>query len=221
MRSLRTVRKESKGFTLVELMIATAVFGMVLLVIATAIINLSRLYYKGLTETKVQAATRTILDTVSQSIQFNGGAVTATAASPTPGNSYAFCVGNTQYSYTVGYQLADAPTSGQTYHGVVAQDVAGCTSSTPAQNVRVSSVVGREMLFPNMRLTKLEVLPVGAYYVINIRVVYGDDDLLYSPSNPSDTSGFLRADASCKNIRSGSQFCSVSDTTSVVTKRVE
>ncbi len=196
-----------------EVMIATIVFGVVLIVITSAIMEFTRVYYRGVTEGNVQDTTRTITDLISQGIQFNGGGVTPTNGSPTAGSSYAFCVGNQQYSYTVGYEVSDSPTSSQTYHGLVVNDVAGCTASTPAQNVRNSSVSGRELLAPNMRLSRLQVTNVGGnLYKISIRVMYGDDDLLSSPN---------AATASCKNIRFGTQFCAAADITTTVVKRVE
>ncbi len=209
-----------KGFTVTELMIATAVFGLILLVIATAVLQLTRVYYKGVTETKVQATARNLVDSISQAIQFSGQTVTTTNPAPTVGNSYAFCVGNTQYSYTLGYQLSDAPSAAQTYHALVANELPGCLSSTPAQNVRNASVTGREMLEPKMRLSKLEVTSVGGdYYRISVRIAYGDDDLLYSPSGSPDD--FRSSDVICKSQRVGTQFCSVSEITAAVTKRVK
>ena len=216
------LNKDSRGFTIAELMIATAVFGVVLLVIATAILQLSRVYYKGVNETRVQTTARSIIDTLSQSIQFSGGIVTATPASPTPGNSYAFCIGNKQYSYTLGFQLADNPSSSQTYHALVAKDAAGCTGALAAQDVRVPGVVGTELLAPKMRLAKLEIIPTStAYYTINVRIVYGNDDLVYSPSNPSDVNGYRQSDAKCRVQQQGTQFCAVSEITAAVAKRVK
>lgn len=203
----------SKGFTVIELLVATAVFGVVLLVIATAVLQLSRLYYKGLNETRVQSTARAIVDQIAQSIQFNGGTVTTTVAAPTAGASYAFCVGNNQYSYTTGFQMADAPTSSQTYHAIVVRNLAGCTSSSPAQNVRAVSVSGRELLSTGMRLSRMEVTNIGGdSYRVSVRVLFGDSVLMNNPT---------AANASCREIRSGGQFCSEADITSTVTKRVK
>jgi prepilin-type N-terminal cleavage/methylation domain-containing protein len=207
--------RQSRGFTVIELLVATAVFGVVLLAITTGVMQLSRVYYKGVTERNTQNAARNIADLIAQGIQFNGGNVTNSNAAPTPGSSYAFCVGGQQYSYTVGYQLNDAPspTKFQSYHALVVNDVAGCTSSTPAQNVRVSAVSGRELLPPNMRLANLQVTNIGTnLYRVSVRIVYGDDDIL---NNPTATN------SSCQGVRAGTQFCAISDLTTVVTKRVE
>lgn len=204
-----------RGFTVVELMIATAVFGVVLLVIATGILQLSRLYYKGLTNTKVQTTTRTLVDTIAQSIQFSGASVTNTPAGATAGGTtWTFCIGNQQYAYKLGQQLVDSsPGANQSLRTLTVRDLAGCTSSSPAPSMGASAP-GRELLAPGMRLARLQVTSLGgAYYLVSARVVFGDDDLLTDPLTPT---------AQCKNNqRTGTQFCAVSDITAGVTKRVE
>lgn len=202
-----------KGFTIMELMIATIVFGVVLLTITVAIMQFTRVYYKGITESTTQDTTRTIIDQIAQGIQFSGGTVTTTATNPTAGGSYAFCVGNTQYSFTTGYQMEDGPTANQTYHALVSRVVAGCTAASPAQNVRSASVTGRELLAPHMRIARLQVTNVkDNIYKVSLRVVYGDDDVLNNPR---------AANASCKTISIGGQFCAVTDITTTVVKRVQ
>ncbi|HJQ08504.1 MAG TPA: type II secretion system protein [Candidatus Saccharimonadales bacterium] len=204
-----------QGFTIIELLVATVVFSVVLLVATIGILQIVRVYYKGVTESNTQNTARAIIDMVSQSIQFSGGNVTPTPGSPTPGNSYKFCVGNQRFSYTLGHQVENNPTPGkyQSYHALVQDTVAGCSSGTPAQDVRVLAVAGRELLGEHMRLSNLEVTSIGPnMYQVHVRVAYGDDDLLVNPQNPN---------ASCKGEQAGSQFCSVSDLSTVVVKRVE
>lgn len=198
-----------------ELLIATVVFGVVLLAVTAAILQFTRVYYKGVTESNVQETARSIVDTIGQGIQFNGGTVTDTPFNPTAGGSYAFCIGNMQYSYQVGHQLVDTGSFSATQkpHALVSADVAGCTSSTAAQNMSNQAISGRELLAPFMRLAKMDVTNIGTNtYRITVKVVYGDDDLLNNPTSPN---------ASCKNIRAGTQFCAVSDITTTVVKRVE
>lgn len=204
----------SSGFTIMELLIATVVFGVVLLVVSTAILQFTRVYYKGVTESNVQETARSITDVIAQGIQFSGGVVTSTPSGPTAGGSNAFCIGDRQYSYQVGHQLTDGtPTSTQKPHALVHADIAGCTSSTPPQNLSNAAVTGREMLAPKMRLARMEVASVSDnLYRVRVKVVYGDDDLLTNPTT---------ADAKCRNIRAGTQFCAISDITTTVVKRVE
>lgn len=212
-RHLRTLR--DRGFTVIELLISTAVFGTVLLVVTIGILQLSRVYYKGMTERNTQNTARTIVDLIAQGIQFNGGSVTATPASPTAGSSYAFCVGNQQYSYTVGYQVSATyvPAQFRSPHALVVRDLPGCTSSSSPQNVTNTTVVGRELIPKNMRLSNMQVTSLGnSLYKVSVKVVYGDSDILSNPTT---------ATAKCQGVRAGTQFCSISDLTTVVTKRVE
>jgi prepilin-type N-terminal cleavage/methylation domain-containing protein len=199
------------GFTIVELLVALTVFSVVLVVVTASIIQISRVYYKGVTEANVQATARTIMDTVSQAIQFEGGTVTDTVAAPSPGTSYDFCINNEEYSYRPGYQLKDGTLSAnQTHHALIVRTVAGCSSPT-GQNLS-GSPTGRELLAPNMRLANMVVKNVGPdLYQVQVRVVYGDDDLLNTPTSTT---------ASCKGVV-GRQFCAVSELSTVVVSRVK
>jgi prepilin-type N-terminal cleavage/methylation domain-containing protein len=208
-------QERAKGFTIMELLVATVVFSVVLLVVTAGILQIARVYYKGVTESSTQNTARSIIDTVSQAIQFSGGNVTATAGSPTPGSSYAFCVGNQQFSYTLGWQVENNPyaTKNQTWHALVQDTAAGCSSSSAPQNVRNQEIHGRDLMGSHMRLANLSVTPVGTnQYRVQVRVVYGDNDLLFNPTATT---------ASCRGFKAGTQFCSVADLSTVVVKRVE
>jgi prepilin-type N-terminal cleavage/methylation domain-containing protein len=209
------------GFTVIELMIAMSVFSLVLLIVTVGIMQISRVYYKGVTETNVQSTARSITETISQAIQFNGGTPMATPGAPgapAAGGSYAFCVNNQQFSYRPGYKMVDTtPGTNQTRHALVVRTMSGCSNT--AQNLSGAVVSGRELLAPNMRLSTLVVQSLGNdLYKVHVRVVYGDDDLLWSPSgNPA---GATAPDAACRG-GAGQQFCSVSDLSTIVISRVK
>lgn len=215
MRSPWTLKGGQRGFTIIELLVATMVFSVVLLIVTAGILQIARVYYKGVTEAATQNTARSIMDQIAQNIQFNGGAVTETASSPAPGTDYAFCIGNQQFSYRLGWQVENSPnaTVNQIWHGLVQNTVAGCVSSTAPQTLSNQTVTGRDLMEPHMRLANLVVDNVGNnQYKVQVRIVYGDNDLL---SNPTATN------ANCQNIRSGTQFCAVSDLSTIVIKRVE
>ncbi len=232
------LRLGKRGFTVVEMMIATMVFSTVLLVIAIGIMQFTRVFYKGVTEANMQDTTRTIVDQISQSIQLAGGVVTVPAATSTAKLS-SFCIGGQRYSYYVGKQLIDSSTpapggSNKANHVFYYEpSVAGCSSGSGADiNTATPPSGGREMLTPGARVVGFSLTqPSPNVYRISIRAVYGDDDLLCTPnvagscsSSSVLSSAVLSApDAKlqCKNIRSGTQFCSVSEVTTVVTKRVK
>lgn len=207
--------RRSGGFTVIELMIATSVFAVVLVVVTTGILQVSRLYYKGVNEANTQSVVRSITDTVAQTIQFGGGTVaTTTPGAATPSSPKVLCVGNQRFTYDLGWQVVDSTpnaSSHQAYHGLVQDDFSGCSAST-SQPLNVQSITGRELLSPNMRLSKLSVIDLGSnLYRVEVRIIYGDDDLLKDPNDPL---------TSCINETAGTQFCTISELNTIVTKRV-
>lgn len=202
---IRRLHHNKKGFTLVELMIATLVFSVVLLMITIGIIQISRVYYKGINEADVQNTARTVMDTVTQGIQFSGGVVTDTPT-PTVGALQAFCIGNQQFSYRLGYQLVDGTAGAQqTTSSLRMNTVSGSCPTAAAQ------ATGQEFLSPRMRLAKLSVKQVApGTYTVSVKIAFGDNDLFTNPTG---------SDPVCKST-AGSQFCSVSELTSTVYKRV-
>jgi prepilin-type N-terminal cleavage/methylation domain-containing protein len=204
-----------KGFTIIELMIATMVFSVILIVITTAIIQIGHIYYKGVTSARTQEAARGIIDDISRSIQMSGGTVTPSITNAASG-AKGFCVNQRRYSYVLDKQLTDSSlvASDQTKHALVVDEMnSQCTGATSAQditNAQVSLAAGSdELLGPNMRLAKMSVTGSGDLYTISVRVVYGDTDLLTSDH------------MSCVNQSAGSQFCAVSELNTTVQKRVQ
>lgn len=215
-------RNNSKGFTIVELMMASLVFSIVLMLITVGVIKFNQAYYKGITQTSTQNAARSILDNVSQAIQFSGDQITSPIGTSGSGSSVGFCIGDQRYSYLLGWQLVDGSVSvakHQTNHALVVDSPGNC-SGFNAQNVQGASVSGTELLTPKMRIAKLSVTQVAGstdLYKVNIRVVYGDDDLFLSPSGQSPAA--TAPDATCKgNV--GEQFCAVSELSTIVQKRI-
>lgn len=216
--SRRRIVLGADGFTIVELMIATAVFSVVLLLATSGLLQITRTYYKGVTEANTQNTARAVVDTVSRAIQFDGGAVQPTNGS-SPRTTYDFCVGNARFRYYLGSELATSPASGQTYHALLQDSTSGCTSGPDGATINSSSISCTtatncsELVSPNMRLSQFSVTSLGSnLYQVSVTVVYGDDVLLNSPtsSNPS-----------CLGVQAGTQFCAISKISTTVLKRVE
>jgi prepilin-type N-terminal cleavage/methylation domain-containing protein len=219
MMTLRRTPTSQRGFTVIELLIATAVFSVVLLMVTVGIMQITRVYYKGVTETNTQDTARNISDVISRTIQFGGTGNIQQSVGTTPGTSFAFCIGNQLFSYVLGYQVVDSKTSGlsQSYHGLVVSSAAGCGGpSSPIANLVTTQTIAnsRELVGAKMRLANLSVKPVSgstSLWSVNVKVLYGEDDLINNPTSST---------ATCKSD-TGSQFCAMSELNTIVEKRVE
>ncbi len=228
--SLRSRTKDprldkQRGFTIIELLIATLVFALVLVLITMSVLTFTKTYIRGVSQAATQTAARTILDNVSQSIQFSGNVVNP-SITPGPDGAIGFCIGNHRYSYILGWQLTDGTpkTNAHESNHVLTLDSSSSCSGATAQ------LVGTELLSPRMRLAQLRIEQVQpddpAVWRVTVRVVLGEDDLLCSPSQPGECASqetslpLDRPDLSCKVAFTGSQYCAVSELSTIVKKRV-
>jgi prepilin-type N-terminal cleavage/methylation domain-containing protein len=200
---------KQQGFTILELLIATLIFSVILLLCAAALIQLGRVYYKGVIRNQTLETTRLATDVISQAIQFSGK---DSIVSPITANngSQGFCVDNRRFSYVQNVQMSDSPGAGQTAHAFVVDDVSGCSSAMPAQDLRSGSVTGRELLAPRMRIQNFSLTQNPAdnmLWQINLKVLYGDDNLI----NSSGT---------CVSSGIGGEFCAQSSLNTTVRKRL-
>ena len=229
---MRRINKKDKGFTIIELVFATAVFSTILLVCLAALIQIGKMYYKGVTTTQTQEAARAIMDDISQSIQFSGSGMKiptyVAASSDVPASESSlgfFCVGNTRYTYAIDRMVESTNNQPQKQqlHGLWADEPGVCAASStvgPADLLSAqpsnASYKGRELLGEHMRLTKISLNPVdsaGSVWVVKLQVAYGDEDLLVV--DPTDTSRKL-----CKYGQSGTEFCATSEISSVIKRRI-
>lgn len=147
---------DRRGFTIIELLIATVTFSLVLLIITGAIIQFSRVYYKGVVTSKTQETARSVADELARAAQFS--------RSYDGSNSSAYCFGNKVFSY--GKETAmDASKGVVTKNGSCAPDFTLSGSN-------------RQLLGENMNLIDLSVAPnaEGTRYTISVTVAYGSKD---------------------------------------------
>lgn len=229
MKTKRTIG--NKGFTLLELMIATIVFSVILLASTTIVLQISRMYYKGVVTNRTQETTRRITDEIAQQIQFGGGEIITSP--PNASRAFvdgaltvqAFCIGNQRYSYAVNAKVTSSTPAGtynpsaghQLQHGLWRDTIASGGACTPLDLSQPtppgSSADGQELLGQNMRLSdKFSLACLGSRGVCNltVSVLYGDDDLLVTWPNPTR----------CGNV-TGSQWCAASTINTQIFKRLQ
>ncbi len=235
--------KQQAGFTLVELSIATVVFSVILLVCVMGLLQVGKMFYKGVTSVRTQDTTRSIIEEISRPIQFSGKA-------PAPNDSatdihysaaasdviHSVCIGDQRYSYAtdvqvdgsvVGFSTDPSGSGNRRMPHALWRDTTNdpnCApldlqkddpSNSPPVGATTTSANGQEMLGGGMRLSKLNVNQVGGSagsWQIDVWVVFGDEDLLDRNILPGHTI--------CKS-GAGSQFCALSELSTVVTRRLE
>lgn len=240
-----SLRHQSKGFTIIELLVATSVFSVILVVITTGIIRITQTYDKGINLVNTQNTARSVLDSIAQAIQFSGGTLSWPPSGTMAGTG---CIGNQEYDFQLGQKLESGGTPDGTgdwqskYALALNPSASNCTTS--ATPVSTPAAGSSELLSPHMRLTKLDILRVSAanstdnLYSVSATVVYGDYDLLCntkyaasadggcSPNSPaiqptdSNFHSFLTSpDLTCRS-GAGSEYCAVSALSTVVQQRL-
>lgn len=193
------------GFTIVELMIATMVFSVILMVITVGVMYFTRNYYKGVYASMTQNAARDISDAVAQAVQFGSDDPIEYKYGSTT-NNY-FCAGGYVFVFKLGEQYI--VNSGTT--GMYMQPMSGNCDNSVLHPSSTALAQRRQLLGDRMRVTYLNFEGANGLYTFDVRVAYGDDDLL------SDNTG-LGSDLQC-NLGSGREYCAVAQYTSSVRQR--
>jgi prepilin-type N-terminal cleavage/methylation domain-containing protein len=236
----RTHKRHQQGFTIVELLIATAILSTILVAVTIVMINISNLYYKGVNQALVQSTARSIEDEISQRLELSSLPKVLTATGLT--GTKAYCIDNTRYTYVIGVQIDHSPPPGggtvlkhvlwrDTIHSADACNVANLAASNPSLGSDAGGADasdGTELMAPRSRLISFSINPHTSPYKLKVGVAYGDDDLLCSPSVPNscnieDKMGtlpdYLHGDLHCKGVK-GQQFCSTSNLSTTVVQRL-
>lgn len=180
----RSTGSDQSGFTIIELMIASLIFAVILVVITSGIISFTARYYKGIHSSETQTVARNLMDIIAQQLEYGNGGTSNTLVQGATGTDRFMCIGTTQINYQLGAELGQP---GNTYGVIVStkQPTAVC-GATPGTSAR-------EMLGTNMRLTNLAVSQtpggVSSLFTISAGVAYGDTDLLCDSSLPTNVAG--------------------------------
>lgn len=187
----------NKGFTIIELLIATVIFAIILLVMTTAVVQFSRIFYKGTITSRTQEVARTAMSSIAQDIQFGSGSVPTISLTDTA--FHAVNIGSKCYMYQGNKQVSS------TQHALMVTEGACDPTWTnfPAG--------GTEFLGENMQLVDLNVGNTGSLYTVRVHVVYGDN-------NDFEDAATKKA---CKIIVLGGQFCAVAELQTTVVKRLK
>ncbi len=233
-------KQSQSGFTIVEVMIATLVFSLILVGSMAALVQLGRLYQKGVISARTQETNRNVLADISQSIQFTKQPVSVPTL-PTPAGVTIsesqphvgfFCIGPRRYTYALDRQLVpDSPTEAarekQHVLWVDTPAAGGCANIsgiTPANldaedpcNGGALCSDGRELLSEGLRISRLDIRPGDAadptsgLWTIELSLAYGDSDLLEA----------IDGRYQCiSNAGFSTEFCALSELSTTVVRRL-
>ncbi|MEX2014473.1 MAG: prepilin-type N-terminal cleavage/methylation domain-containing protein [Candidatus Saccharimonadales bacterium] len=212
-------KNKSKGFTIVELMIATSIFGVILIVAASGVIAIGRIYYKGITSSKTQETSRSVIDTISRTVQFTGQPMSTGGSFP---GTQVICFGQDRYTYTINSKVDTDISDGVIIAGLIYDRRTDLSACSP---IDLEDPAGTELLPENVRLLDFRVASISPdLFKINVKVAYGDNDLLtHYPPNADETTPIIALPATglCRPSFVGGNFCATSELETIVNKRVK
>ena len=102
----------SAGFTIIELLIASSVFSVVLLVALTGFLQIGRVFYKGISDSQTQNVARQVVTDISSSLS-NTSSDDGVSTVRTSGGYRYICIGIVRYTWGVYTNNADTSLNGR------------------------------------------------------------------------------------------------------------
>lgn len=210
-------KHRTSGFTILEVLIATMVFTIVLMICVQVVTRIGQLYFKGVTSSQIQDLTRNLSEEFSSQIQFGSSipqpdSITGGQA----GDVLIFCVGDNRYRAVMNRKLLGD-------RGVPSV-LKRMTYSGECDLVTDNFDDATELAVKNMRILKLSIVRSvdhPSVWKLDIRLALGDDDLFSFPVAGSTDTPAVYGEAICDSGISGSQFCATSELSSTLFRRVE
>lgn len=231
-----------RGFTLIELMLATAVFSVTLLIALNGFLQIGRLFYKGVSNTQTSGITRQLLNEFSRNLQITPDFTGKQTASSGSGQYYYYCLNGNRYTYTRGsdgraimldlskpknYSAGDDANFGLVKDSLPGtsscaapcdpDNLSSCgSSSIPLDKDNLVELLGNNMRVGELTLEEDTASATQNLYNIKIMLISGSDESLDFPD------GFDRPDtARCAGGLSNQQFCSISQLTTSTYKGLD
>jgi len=224
---LTNTQNSRTGFTIVELMIATTVFSMILILSLTGFLQIGQLFYKGVNITSTTNTAKQVIGSLKSDVSFDSDTASITIlndplTSPAQDRFY-FCAGSNRYSFILGKQvdreaaaneIKTFPVSGWYRFGLLKDQVStslNCPppfSSSDPLNGQIDPANVTELIGDKMRLSNLTIQSVSnTLYTLSVHIAYGDDDVLDDPGGEA---------AKCKPGAANSRYCFATDVRTTV-----
>lgn len=231
MQRINAVGRKQSGFTIIELLVAMVAFSSMILIVGLTTLQLGRMYYKGVSTINTQEATRTVVASVGEQLQFATGIVTQQPADLIRGTARikSYCIGDVRFTYVINRRLdssLSAPgfsDADKTMRHVLWQDRKTTTECTPVDLASQTLANGKDLVGEDMRLKEFSirenvvpVLPGGRSDIakIDVNIIYGVNELI----NFTDAPGTENPEG-CKTGDVTAQWCAQSNLTTNVFRR--
>jgi prepilin-type N-terminal cleavage/methylation domain-containing protein len=212
------------GFTLVELMIATVVFAVVIMVGMYGFIQISRFYTKSISIIRTQEAARNLMMDIANQFQLTSGVFNKHEILEGGDGRSIICVGNKAYVYKINSVETSSNHALSSY--LISPD------TCPTRMVDLSDPNPINLLRPGARIIQLNITPypnatTGPLFNITVAVLYAPidnatpqgTDLIQVGTTPDDPNYYNTW--FCSSAVRGSEYCSLSRLTTSVYKRVQ
>jgi prepilin-type N-terminal cleavage/methylation domain-containing protein len=209
-KAQKTMDKNHSGFTIIELLIATTIFSIVLVVIVASFLQIGRMFYKGVSINNTNESTRALVDDISTDVRLADSPNIPQGVETVAGvTKKYFCVGQHRYTYILNKQVKDSvATLAKNMQAGLIQDVTGGACQQPSS---LDGNNARQVLGPDMQLNALDITQTGSSVIIHAHIIfYGVDDSVFTPS-VNDPAAY------CSGSLLGTQFCAMADIKTNVT----
>jgi len=212
------IKHQQSGFTIVELMVATVVFSIVLIVILASFLQVGRMFYKGISFANTNESARSVTESIAVDIRFSQSFTNCDPSIcnyPSRPNTRTFCVGSHRYTYTL-YEKVTTANMNNGYSGVQRTDINGVCSPSPA----AGGTATVQLLGPDMQLNRFDLSGcTGEMCRVAIHIIfYGADSNVFGSFSQPGTP--LQApDAYCSGNSLDTQFCATATLNTTIATR--
>lgn len=211
-KNKKNIDRLTYGFTIIELLIATAVFSVVLVIVMASFIQISRIFYKGVNMSNTQDDTRNALTDLASDIRF--ASTTPATVDSGSTSSGTFCIGAHLYAYYTGQQVGTSSNPA----GIYRED--GNANVCPAS---ITLSKADQLLGSGMQLNYLHIDCNGTICHLKTHVIFygGTPDGLFATNNSTfANTPWLAPDADCTGSLTSSQYCATADFKRTVLQRI-
>lgn len=195
------IKQIESGFTIIELMIASLVFATILMIVTSAIIELSHTYLKSANDANTQNVARNIEDNVTKAVQFSTDDTDVNG--PSTNNSIAsngainyntrwYCANNQIFIFNDGVIYNDTGTTPDNLGLISSPLSTPCPISSAMTRADVSGYIstGIELLSPNMAVSRFIISETSlASHLYNINLIISSAPNITSLCDSSLASG--------------------------------